>query len=193
MALFFPIKVLHEISGKNIPPKPFLLALSSYPTFKKKDMAVTRSYNNAVAATQRLGQEVARMITQLGEYVKGLVTSRDPDWMGRIKEWIRWILEKMRELYQRMRYAITHPNETVTATKAEILGAVDTAKHQATDLMYGARAGINEALEAVRAKILELRMKEEETEAVKMETDENDADNESSDDEGPAAKKIKLE
>ena len=59
--------------------------------------------------------------------------------------------------------------------------------------MYGARAGINEALEAVRAKILELRTKEEETEAVKMETDENDADNESSDDEGPAAKKIKLE
>ena len=157
-------------------------------------MVVTRSINNAaVANTQRLGQEVVRMITQLGEYVKGLVTSRDPDWMGRIKEWIRWILEKMRELYQRMRYAITHPNETVTATKAEIVWAVDRAKHQAMDLMYGARAGINEALETVRAKILELRTKEEDTEAVKMETDENDADNESSDDEGPAAKKIKLE
>ena len=156
-------------------------------------MAVTRSFNSAVAATHRLGQEVARMITQLGEYVKGLVTSRDPDWMGRIKEWIRWILQKMTELYQKMRYAIAHPNETVTATKAEILRAVDTAKHQLTDLMYGARAAINEALETVRAKILELRMKEEETEAVKMETDENDADDESSDNEGPAAKKIKLE
>ena len=156
-------------------------------------MAVTRSYNNAVAATQRLGQEVARMITQLGEYVKGLVTSQDPDWMGRIKDWIRWILEKMRELCQRMRHAITHPNETVTATKSEILKAVDMAKHRATDLMYGARAGINEALEAVRAKILELKMKEEETEAVKMEIDKNDANDESSEDEGPAAKKIKLE
>ena len=156
-------------------------------------MAVTRSFNNAVATTQRLGQEVTRMITQLGEYVKGLVTSRDPDWMGRIKEWIRWILEKMRDLYQRMHYAISHPNETVTATKAEILRAVDTAKHQLTDLMYGVRAAINEALETVRAKILELRMKEEETEAAKMETDENDADDESSDNEGPAAKKIKLE
>ena len=156
-------------------------------------MAVTRSYNNAVAAAQHLGQEVARMITQLGEYVKGLVTSRDPDWMGRIKEWIRWILQKMTELYQRMRYAIAHPNETVTSTKAEILRAVDTAKHQLTDLMYGVRAAINEALETVRAKILELRMKEEETEAVKMETDENDTDDESSDNEGPAAKKIKLE
>ena len=156
-------------------------------------MAVTRSYNNAVAATQRLGQEVARMITQLGEYVKGLVTSQDPDWMGRIKDWIRWILEKMRELCQRMRHAITHPNETVTATKSEILKAVDMAKHRATDLMYGARAGINEALEAVRAKILELRVEEEETEAVKMEIDKNDANDESSEDEGPAAKKIKLE
>ena len=156
-------------------------------------MAVTRSYNNAVAATQRLGQEVARMITQLGEYVKGLVASQDPDWMDRIKDWISWILEKMRELCQRMRHAITHPNETVTATKSEILKAVDMAKHRATDLMYGARAGINEALEAVRAKILELRVEEEETEAVKMEIDKNDANDESSEDEGPAAKKIKLE
>ena len=45
-------------------------------------------------------------------------------------------------------------------------------------------------LEAVWAP---LGTKEEETKAVKMETDENDADDESSDDEGPAAKRIKLE
>lgn len=67
-------------------------------------MPFTRSNNKAVV--QRLGQEVASTISRLGDYLTGLVTLEDPDCMGRIKEWNRWILEKMRELYQRMALAI---------------------------------------------------------------------------------------
>ena len=152
------------------------------------------------------------MITQLGDYVKGLVTSQDPDWMGRIKEWIRWILEKMRELYQRMALAIgckrsssgnsIEMTEATSSTKEEILKAVETAKYRATDLMYGVRASIYEVLEAVKAWILKLRTKEVDTDAVKQdeieavkeeEADEYDAEDEESEDEGPATKKIKLE
>ena len=175
-------------------------------------MPFTRSNNKAVAAVQHLGQEVACTITQLGEYLKGLSTSQDPDWMGRIKEWIRWILEKMKELYQRMALAIgckrsslgnsIQITEATASTKEEILKAVETAKHQATDLMYGVRASIYEVLEAVKAWILKLTTKEMETEAVKEEktdtvkeeeTDDYDAEDEESEEEGPAAKKIKLE
>ena len=114
------------------------------------------------------------MIGQLGDYLKGLVTSQDPDWMGRIKELIRWILEKMMEFYHRMRYSPSWLSEMIKECflikKEEILRAVETTKHWATDLMYGARASIYEALEAVKAKILELKTKKE---AVKEEeTDE---------------------
>ena len=175
-------------------------------------MPLTRSNNKTVAAVQHLGQEVACTITQLGEYLKGLATSQDPDWMGRIKEWIRWILEKMRQLYQRMALAIgckrsslgnsIQITEATASTKEEILKAVETAKHRATDLMYGVRASIYEVLETVKAWILKLRTKEEdtkaekeeETEAIKEEgNDENDAEAGDSEDEGPADKKIKLE
>ena len=166
-------------------------------------MPFTRSNNKAVATLQRLGQEVAGMIGQLGDYLKGLVTSQDPDWMGRIKGWIRWILEKMREFYQRMvlaigckRSSLANSSEIMEASssaKEEILKAVETAKHWATNLMYGVRASIYEALEAVKAKIWELT-KEEETEEVKEEeADEYDDEDEDSEDEGPAAKRIRLE
>ena len=63
----------------------------------------------------------------------------------------------------------------LSSVNEEILKAVETTKHCATDLMYGVRArsvgaSIYEALEAVKAKILELKTKEE---AVKEEeTDE---------------------
>ena len=135
-------------------------------------MAVTRPcYNKAVAVTYLLGQEVAIMIAQLGEYVGHLDSDRDTDYLL-IKEWIRSILQKIEEYY-----AIAHhKGGMVTWTGRDILPAVDEAKHQATDLMYRARAGINEALGAVTAKILELNPREARARAVKMETDENDAD-----------------
>ena len=162
-------------------------------------MPFTRSNKKAVATVatvQRLGQEVASMIGQLGDYLKGLVTSQDPDWMGRIKEMIRWILEKMREFYHRMQYSLANSSEMITKAsssgKEEILKAVETTKHRATDLMYGVRASIYEALEAVKAKILELRIKEETVK--EEETNEYDAEDEDSEDEGPPApKRIKLE
>ena len=145
------------------------------------------------------------MIGQLGDYLKGLETSQDPDWMGRIKEFIRWILERAREFYHRMQYSLANSSEMITKAsssgKEEILKAVETTKHRATDLMYGARASIYEALEAVKAKILELKTKEEEetwetwsTEALWGSADEYDAEDEDSEDEGPpAAKRIKFE
>ena len=147
-------------------------------------MAITRSYyNKAVAASYLLGHKVAIMIAQLGEYVGHRDTDRDTDCLL-IKEWIRSILEKIEEYYA---IAIAHhKGGMVTWTGRDILPSVDKAKHQATELMYGERDGINEALEAVTAKILELDPREARARAraVKMET---------ADDEGPAAKKIKLE
>ena len=155
------------------------------------------SYKKTVATVQRLGQEVASMIGQLGDYLKGLVTSQDPDWMGRVKEFIRWILEKMMEFYHRIRYSLANYKgkgltKASSSAREEILKAVETTKQWATDLMYGVRASIYEVLEAVKAKILELKTKEE---AVKEEeTDEYDAEEEDSEDEGPpAAKRIKIE
>ena len=114
------------------------------------------------------------MIGQLGDYLKGLVTSQDPDWMGRIKELIRWILEKMMEFYDNsldfyhsMYFYGVDPIDPMPITKAsssakeEILKAVETTKHWATDLMYGVRASIYEALESVEAKVLTLKTNEE--------------------------------
>ena len=126
--------------------------------------------------------------------------SQDPNWVGRIKELIKWILEKMMEFYEKMmefyhmmQDSLAYSSEMITkarlSAKVEILKAVETTKHRATDLMYGARASIYEALEAVKAKILELKTKVKEEE-----TDEYDAEDEDSEDEGPpAAKRIKLE
>ena len=48
-----------------------------------------------------------------------------------------------------------------SSAKEEILKAVETTKHWATDLMYGVRASIYEALESVEAKVLELKTKQE--------------------------------
>ena len=135
-------------------------------------MAVTRPcYNKAVAVTYLLGQEVAIMIAQLGEYVGHLDSDRDTDYLL-IKEWIRSILQKIEEYYAIAIAVAHHKAGMVGWTGRDILPAVDKASNilEATDLMHGARAGINEALEAVTAKILELNPREARARAVKMET-----------------------
>ena len=126
-------------------------------------MPFTRSNNKAVAAVQHLGQEVACTITQLGEYLKGLVTSQDPDWMGRIREWMRWILEKMWEFCHLMAWAVgctlcseaigddetalfcslgsslaysSEMTEASSSAKGDILKALDMAMQRATILSY---------------------------------------------------------
>ena len=121
-----------------------------------------------------------------------------------IKELIRLILEKMMVYYYDSLAYIPHwPIQwCLSSVNEEILKAVETTKHWATDLMYGVRASIYEVLEAVKAWILKLRTKEVDTDAVKQdeteavkeeEADEYDAEDEESEDEGPATKKIKLE
>ena len=52
-------------------------------------MPLTRSYNKAIAAIQSMGQELKDRIIFLADYLKGLVTSEQPDWMNHIREWIR--------------------------------------------------------------------------------------------------------
>ena len=176
-------------------------------------MPLTRSNNQAVAAVQHLGQDFADMIHRMGDYLKQVVTSQDPDWMGHIREWIRWILEKMREFYERMAWAIgckqsslassSEMKEASSSAKENILKAVEMAKLWAMDLMYGVRASIYEALDAVKAKIQALNdtneseedEKTKEEEAKEEEPDEGyeAEDDEDSEDDGPSAKRIRLE
>ena len=60
----------------------------------------------AVAAIQQLAVDFADKMQELALYLKGLVTSQASNWMERIREWARWILEKMRELYQRLAWSV---------------------------------------------------------------------------------------
>ena len=147
-------------------------------------MPLTRS----VAAAQRLGQDLADMIHRLGDYLKQVVTSQDPDWMKRIREWIRLILEKMREFYEKMAWAIgckqsslansSELKEASSSAKEDIFKAVEMAMDMAgkrmdrsDELMFLGMDGIYEDLDAVMAKILALydRKEREEEERAKEE------------------------
>ena len=74
-------------------------------------MAVTRSVNKAIAAVQGLAADFAHKINELAQYLRGLVTSQAPDWMDRVRGWTRWILERMRDLCQRLAWGF-HVDQT---------------------------------------------------------------------------------
>ena len=142
-------------------------------------MPLTRSYNKAIAAIQSMGQELKDRIIFLADYLKGLVTSEQPDWMNHIREWIRWILEKITEFCQRVAWAVGCRRSSLakesdmigvsSSAKESILKAVEMAKLQTMNVMYGIRASISETLEAVKAKIKELENDDEKEEESKEE------------------------
>ena len=69
-------------------------------------MPFTRSNNRAVAAVQQLAVDFVDKMQELARYLKELVTSQASNWMERIREWARWILEKAKELCQRLAWSV---------------------------------------------------------------------------------------
>ena len=176
-------------------------------------MPFTRSDNKAVAAVQRLAKDFADKIYELTDYLKDLVTSQDPDWMGRIREWMRWILEKMREFCQRLTWAVgckrsslaksSEMTEASSSAKEDVLKAVEKATHLTADLihdedLYGEdlmhAEELYEALEDMKAKILELKDGNQEEEDSEEPGEEKSDENEGGmdDPDAPAPKKMRL-
>ena len=73
-------------------------------------MPFTRSNNRAVAAVQQLAVDLVEKMQELARYLKELVTSQASNWMECIREWARWILEKVRELDQRLFWSVVGCN-----------------------------------------------------------------------------------
>ena len=130
-------------------------------------MPLTRSYNKAVATIQTMGQDLVDRIICLADYLKGLVTSEHPDWMNHIRDYVRWILEKITAFCHRVAWALGCKKSSLakegdimkvsSSAKEDILKAVEMAKLQTTNLMYGIKASISETLEAVKTKIMGLK------------------------------------
>ena len=101
-------------------------------------MPFTRSNNRAVAAVQQLAVDFVDKMLELACYLKGLVTSQASNWMERIREWqwARWILEKARELYQRLELRAAS-----ASARDSVLRAVWKARNLIRDLhgdyLYG--------------------------------------------------------
>ena len=110
-------------------------------------MTFTRSNNKAVAAVQRLAADFATKIQELAHYLKDLVTSEAADWMERVREWTRWILEKAGKLCQKLalsvaseRSSLANSSEMRAASAAEVsevvLRAVQAAKQLTGNLIH---------------------------------------------------------
>ena len=102
-------------------------------------MPFTRSNNKAVAAVQRLAVDLAEKIYELANY---LATHCLPY----VWEWTRWILEKTRELCQRLawsvgckRSSLANSSEMRAASASameDVLRAVQTAMQLTGNLIY---------------------------------------------------------
>ena len=69
-------------------------------------MKMSRKMSVRVAAVQQLAVDFVDNMQELAHYLKGLVTSQAANWMERIREWARWILEKVKELCQRLAWSV---------------------------------------------------------------------------------------
>ena len=109
-------------------------------------MPFTRSNNKAVAAVQQLAVDFADKMQELARYLKDLVTSQAADWMERVREWTRWILQKVRELCQRLAWSVgckrsllanSSEMRAATASATEsVLRAVQKAKLLTGNLIH---------------------------------------------------------
>ena len=144
-------------------------------------MPFTRSNNKAVAAVQQLAVDFADKMQELARYLKDLVTSQAADWMERVREWTRWILQKVRELCQRLAWSVgckrsllanSSEMRAATASATEsVLRAVQKAKlltgnliHDEDlngDYLYGDdlqhAEKLHDVLEEAEAKLMELQ------------------------------------
>ena len=157
-----------------------------------------------VVSLRGLGQEIADMICQLSEYIEGLVTSMDPEAQepGHVREWINWILEKMKEFWRRVASAARGVESWLGEAFSSAEEKISKALEMATDLVFGVKASIYEALDGLKAKIRELHdsiesegeEKTKEEEAKEEEPDEGYEveDDEDSKNDGPSAKRIRL-
>ena len=126
--------------------------------------------------------DLADKIQELARYLKGLVTSQASDWMDRVRDWARWILEKVRELCQRLAWSAgckrsslansSEMREASASAMEDVLRAVQTAMQLTSNLihdedLYGDdlqhTEELYDVLEDAEAKLMELqRLREEE-------------------------------
>ena len=109
-------------------------------------MPFTRSNNKAVVAVQQLAVDFVDKMQDLARYLKELVTSQAADCMERIREWARWILEKAKELCQRLAWSVgckrsllanSSEMRAATASATEsVLRAVQKAKLLTGNLIH---------------------------------------------------------
>ena len=172
-------------------------------------MPFTRSDNNAVEAVQRLASDFATKMQELARYLRDLVTSQAADWMERIREWTRWILEKVGELCQRLalsvgckRSSLPNSSEMRAASAAEVseivLRAVQAAKQLTGNLihdedLYGDDLKHAEELYDALVDVLDaLEDVLEDAKAKLMEANAQHAGEEKNED-APATKKMRFE
>ena len=163
-------------------------------------MPFTRSNNKAVAAVQQLAVDLADKIYELAHY---LTTHCLPY----VWEWTRWILEKTRELCQRltcevgfkMSFLAANSSEMRTASSyatENVLRAVQKAMQLTGNLiheddLYGNNLQhaeeLHDVLEDAVAKLMELqnKMKDEDGSVAGEEKNDNGED-------APASKKMRL-
>ena len=169
-------------------------------------MAVTRSVNKAIAAVQGLAADFAHKINELAQYLRGLVTSQAPDWMDRVRGWTRWILERMRDLCQRLAWAVGckrsslansgEMREAISSATEDALKAVHKAMQLTGNLiheedLYGdglqQAEELYEVLEETAAKILELQYEIKTDDDKEVGEDKNDDE-----DDEPSPKMMRL-
>ena len=163
-------------------------------------MPFTRSNNKAVAAVQQLAVDFVDKMLELACYLKGLVTSQASNWMERIREWqwARWILEKARELYQRLAWSVgckmsslAHSIELRAASAAardSVLRAVWKARNLIRDLhgdyLYG-----NDLQHAEKLHDVLVVLEDAEAKLMELQRFGEGKDNE----DAPASKKMRFE
>ena len=157
-------------------------------------MPFTRSNNKAVAAVQRVAVDLADKVYELANYLT-------THYLHCVWEWTRWILEKTRELCQRLawsvgckRASLANSSEMRAASSyavENVLRAVQTAMQLTGNLihdddLYGGdlqhAEELYDVLENAEAMLMELQR-----------TIQDEAGEEKKNDDAPASKKMRFE
>ena len=159
----------------------------------------TRSNNKAVAAVQRLAADLADKIYELAHYLT-------THCLHYVWEWTRWILERMRELCQRLSLAVgckrsslansSEMREASSSATEDVLKAVQRAMQLTSILIHDDdlcgdnllhAEELHDVLEEAVAKLMELQRKMNNEDGSKAEEEEND-----NGEDAPASKKMRL-
>ena len=163
-------------------------------------MPFTRSNNKAVAAVQRLAMDLADKIYELANYLA-------THYLPYVWEWTRWILEKTRELCQRLtcevgcKMSFIRPNSSdmrMASSNAteNVLRAVQKAMQLTGNLIHDDDLDgnnlqhaeeLHDVLEDAVAKLMELQRKTNDEDGSVAGEEKNDGG-----EDAPASKKMRL-